>query len=352
MKIKKKFQIIALMTASAFALSACASSTSNSSTSSSNTTAANAVQVATSFYPLTYLVKEIGGDKVAITDLTPPGSDAHGAELAPADIAKLQKMDLVIYLDTFAPAIDEAIETSDLKNVLEIGQSVNLLEQEEVNAFSTNLGTETEHANETAEEHAEHSEEEADHDHSTETAEEHADHDHGTHDPHFWTDPARLAQAAPVVAAELAKISPENSELFTNNATAVTEKLTKLAEGFKTTLASKQCQTDAFIVTHLAFGYLALENNLKQIGIAGIDPETEPSPARIAQIKEAAEHYKVSTIFTTSDAEKKAASTVAAETGTKVEVLDPAATQRDTNKDYAQVMEENFKLLSTALGCK
>ncbi|MDY5585250.1 MAG: metal ABC transporter substrate-binding protein [Arcanobacterium sp.] len=347
MKIKKKFQLMALITASAFALSACSSTNSSSTTDSTTTAAADAVQVATSFYPLTYLVQEIGGDKVAVTDLTPPGSDAHGAELAPADIAKLQKMDLVIYLDTFAPAIDEAIETSDLKNVLEIGQSVNLLEQEEIDAFSESIGTtaetteETSHEGETTEEHAEHTDEHADHD----------DHDHGIYDPHFWTDPLRLAQAAPEVAAQLAKLSPENAELFTANATALAEKLTKLGEDFKSTLATKQCTTDTFIVTHLAFGYLALENNLKQIGISGFDPETEPSPARIAAIKAAAEEHKVSTIFTTSEAEKKVAESVATETGATVEILDPAATQLDPNKDYAQVMEENFKLLTAALGC-
>ncbi|XCB30970.1 zinc ABC transporter substrate-binding protein [Arcanobacterium hippocoleae] len=143
-----------------------------------------------------------------------------------------------------------------------------------------------------------------------------------------------------------------NKSVYEENATAAADKLNRIANEFKNTLSAKQCRTNAFVVTHLAYGYLAAQNNLRQIGIASFDPDIEPSPARINQIKQAAEKYNIDTIFATSDAEKTVANAVANETGTKVEILDPAATQRDSEKDYIEVMTENFKLLQESLGCK
>ncbi|WP_235001801.1 metal ABC transporter substrate-binding protein [Arcanobacterium ihumii] len=347
----------AVVGAAALALAGCSGSGTDSKSSSK-------LNVSTSFYPITYLVEKIGGDAVKVNDLTPPGSDAHGAELSPAEIAKMEKSDLVIYLETMSPSIDKAVKTAKIKETMEIGKSVGLLPRTEIAAVSEQLPNvddaeghdhEAEGHDHEAEGHdheAEGHDHEAEgHDHEAEGHDEHG-HNHGVNDPHFWTDPSRLAKAAPLVADELAKLDSKNADMFKKNAAKVSDELTKAASDFKSTLADKQCTTRSFVVTHLAFGYLAKENNLKQIGIASFDPDLEPSPARIAQIKEIVARDHVNTIFTTSDQEMKVADSVARETGAKVQVLDPAATKRNKDKDYLDVMKENFELLSKSMSCK
>ncbi|MFC5369941.1 metal ABC transporter substrate-binding protein [Arcanobacterium bovis] len=376
MKEKLSLKFAALVGAAALALAGCSGSNDSSKDSSK-------LNVSTSFYPITYLVEKIGGDAVAVNDLTPPGSDAHGAELSPAEIAKMEKSDLVIYLATMAPSIDEAIKTAKIKKSLEIGQSVSLLPRTEIAAVSEELPNvdpkakaddhkdeakghddhDAEHKDDHKDDTKGHDEHDDDHkaeghdheaeghDHEGEGHDEHG-HNHGVNDPHFWTDPNRLAKAAPVIADELAKLDSKNAEKFKENAKKIADDLTKLASDFKATLSKEQCTTHSFVVTHLAYGYLAKENNLKQIGIASFDPDLEPSPARIAQIKEIVSRDHVNTIFTTSDQEMKVANSVANETGAKVQVLDPAATKRDKSKDYMDVMKENFKMLADSMNCK
>ncbi len=348
---KKNFwKIFALISASTLALGAC--------TNTPTKTEGAGLQVTTAFYPLTYLVEEIGGEKVDVTDLTPAGTDPHSAELSPSNISAMQKAQAVFYLESLSPAIDEAIISANLKNVINVAEHVSLITQEEIADHSENLAetttatteTEHDHEGETASETHDHETEATE---ATETTENHDhEHNHGIYDPHFWTDPARLAALAPVVAAELSKLDSANADTYAANAQKVANELTTLASDFKQKLQSSQCATNSFVVTHLAFGYLALENNLEQIGIAGFDPETEPTPARIAQIKTIVSERHIHTIFTTSDAESKAAAAVAAETGAAIAVLDPAATQRNPEKDYQTVMSENFTLLLSALECE
>ena len=316
-----KTKLSALVFASALALSACSSDTdAGGGTTGTAGVDDSTITVTTSFYPLTFLVEEIGGDNVTITDLTPPGADAHGVELSPREVADLENSDLVLYVEKLSPAIDDAIATSD-KDAVNIGEYVNLLPYDE-------LGGDP---------HA--------HDHD-----DHAGHDHGTQDPHFWTDPGRMMLAADQVAAELIELDPENEETYLANRDAVKERLQGLVDDLNS-IDALQCRTDVFLVSHKAFAYLGNEYGLVELGIAGFDPEIEPSPARVREVTELAGEHDLDTVFATSDGEMKTASAIGDEAGLSVEILDSAATQRDADLDYVEVMEQNLELLRQSMGC-
>lgn len=316
-----KTKLSALGFASALALSACSSDTdAGGGTTGTAGVDDSTITVTTSFYPLTFLVEEIGGDNVTITDLTPPGADAHGVELSPREVADLENSDLVLYVEKLSPAIDNAIAASD-KDAVNIGEYVNLLPYDEL----------------AGDPHA--------HDHD-----DHAGHDHGTHDPHFWTDPGRMMLAADQVAAELIELDPENEETYLANRDAVKERLQGLVDDLNS-IDALQCRTDAFLVSHKAFAYLGNEYGLVELGIAGFDPEIEPSPARVREVTELAGEHDLDTVFATSDGEMKTASAIGDEAGLSVEILDSAATQRDADLDYVEVMEQNLELLRQSMGC-
>ena len=359
----KRTGIIASLSALGLALAACSGGDSTSSDGK--------LPVTASFYPLAFVAEEVGGDLVTVTDLTPPGSSAHGVELSPKAIADMEKSKVVFYLKTMSPAIDDAVATTKV-NALEVGATANLLPRTEIDAAATD---DHDHEGETAEEHAAHADETTaaadDHDHEGETAEEHAahadettaatdghegesedehaGHDHGVNDPHYWTDPSRVLATVDPMTEALVKADPDNKATYEKNAADLKDRLGKLVESYKGAFA--QCETTSFVVTHKAFGYLAKEYELTQIGIAGFDPEVEPSPARVMEIKKLVESNNLTTIFATSEEEATTARAVAEETKTEIEVLDAASTKVG-DKDYIALMENNLTLLKDSMRCK
>ncbi|HAQ6590385.1 TPA: zinc ABC transporter solute-binding protein, partial [Enterococcus faecium] len=100
---------------------------------------------------------------------------------------------------------------------------------------------------------------------------------------------------------------------------------------------------------HAAFGYLALDYGLKQVPIAGLSPEEEPSSGRLAELKEYVKKNKINYIYFEKNANDKIAKTLANEAGIKLEVLNPLESltkeQMDNGEDYVSVMEDNLKAL-------
>lgn len=350
-------KIIALVGTLGLALAACSPA--------SDTGDAEKPQVTTAFYPLTYLVNEIAGDSVEVTDLTPSGGDAHGLELSPSDIEKMQKSDLVLYVAKLTPSIDDAVAAADVKS-LNVAEHADLLPYAKLTAETAPGGEnddffDSDDRDDNADDHDDYDDYDDHHADVDDDHDDHADHDddddhghhhdHGVYDPHFWTDPERMAEVAPVIAAELGKINPAQKDEYMERAKALKEQLDNLSDKYETAFEAKTCRTNAFIVSHEAFGYLAEDFDLVQIGVSGIDPEIEPSPARIKEITDLAKKYQIDTLFATSDAELRSMQSIAEESNLKVAVLDPAATQRDPNKDYLAVLEENFKRLLSANGC-
>ncbi|MGW0463775.1 metal ABC transporter substrate-binding protein [Streptomyces sp. NPDC003027] len=297
------------------------------------------LSVVASFYPMQYLAEQIGGDHVSVSTLTKPGVEPHDLELKPKQIAELGEADYILYLKGIQPAVDEAIKQAGVKNTVDAATLTKLEEH----------GTETghDHAGETAEEHAAHE------------GEAHADeHGHEGHeseagaDPHIWLDPVKYAEVAKGVGASLEKADPGHATDYRENTDALVKKLGDLDTAFETGL--KNTTTKTFITTHSAFGYLAERYGLDQEGISGMDPESEPSPARIKELQDIAAKEKVSTVFFETLASDKTAKTLATDTGLKTDVLDPleGITDRSKGDDYIEVMQSNLTALKKALGAK
>ncbi|MFC2459527.1 metal ABC transporter substrate-binding protein, partial [Peptidiphaga sp.] len=77
-------------------LASCGSSTKESDGAAKKS--GGKLNVATSFYPVQWLVQQIGGDKVTATSVTPANVEPHDYEISPAQIAKLGKVDALVYV--------------------------------------------------------------------------------------------------------------------------------------------------------------------------------------------------------------------------------------------------------------
>ncbi|MEU8763967.1 metal ABC transporter substrate-binding protein [Streptomyces sp. NPDC048659] len=290
------------------------------------------LDVVASFYPMQYLAEQIGGGHVAVDTLTKPGVEPHDLELKPKQIGELGEADVVLYLKGIQPAVDDAIAQAGVQHTVD----------------AATLTTLEKHGDEVGHEGHDHGAEEA-------GGEDHAGHDHGSEagtDPHIWLDPVKYAEVAKGVGAAFEKADPAHAADYKKNTDALVKKLGELNTQFETGLKNTAGRT--FITTHSAFGYLAERYHLEQEGITGIDPESEPSPARIKELQDIAKKDKVTTVFFETLASDKTAKTLAADTGLKTDVLDPleGITDKSKGADYIEVMRSNLAALQKALGAK
>ena len=338
--MSKRILAAACAAATALALSACTSTASSGDSSSKD----GKLTVMASFYPLQYLAEKIGGEHVSVTSLTPEGAEPHDLELSPKMVDSLSSADAVVYLAGFQSAVDEAIEQQAPKTVIDVSPAADLIE----------AGTDANHPAEDEEEatdEAQSGETEAhDHDHEGHEHEGHEHHHDMSADPHFWLDPTRMAHAATLVGDKLAEADSAHADVYKANAKALAEELNTLSDTLVTKTSS--CKVKTFVTAHTAFGYLADRTGLTQVGISGLDPESSPSPARLAEIAQIAKEQGVTTIFTEALIDPKVAQTLADDLGITTAVLDPIESQTDASKDYAAVMQANIDALTKALDCQ
>lgn len=331
--MSKRILAAACAAATALALSACTSTATSGDSSSKD----GKLTVMASFYPLQYLAEKIGGEHVSVTSLTPEGAEPHDLDLSPKMVDSLSSADAVVYLAGFQSAVDEAIEQQAPKTVIDVSPAAELVE----------AGTDANHPSEEEEEATDEAQsgETEGHDH-----EGHEHHHDMSADPHFWLDPTRMAKAATLVGDKLAEADSAHADVYKANAKALAEELNTLSDTLVTKTSS--CKVKTFVTAHTAFGYLADRTGLTQVGISGLDPESSPSPARLAEIAQIAKEQGVTTIFTEALIDPKVAQTLADDLGITTAVLDPIESQTDASKDYAATMNSNIDALTKALDCQ
>lgn len=299
------------------------------------------LSVTASFYPLEFLVEQIGGDHVDVTTLTGPGVEPHDLDITPRQTGRMSEADVLLYLRGLQPAVDKAVDQAGVKNTVDAADLTTL------EAHGSSSGDGHDHGEGDGHDHGE----EEGHDH----AEEEGDgHDHGDSglDPHVWLDPVKYAEMADGVGEALQKADPDHAADYRKNTEALTGKLKKLDQNYRDGL--KNTDTRTFITTHAAFGYLAERYGLDQESIAGVDPESEPSPARMKELQKIAAQEKVTTVFFETLASDRTAKVLAEDTGLRTGVLDPleGITDKSQGDDYLEVMEANLAALKKALGAK
>ncbi|MYY00302.1 zinc ABC transporter solute-binding protein [Streptomyces sp. SID486] len=278
--------------------------------------------VVASFYPMAFLAERIGGDHVHVTTLTSPGQEPHDLEISPKQIASLEESDAVLYLKGLQPSVDDAVAQSP------VGTKID----------AASLTTLEHHGNEVGGHAAGHDTHEGDED--------------AGKDPHIWLDPVRYAQVARGVAGAFEKADPKHAADYRKNTAKLVGELDALNARFERGLAHTGSRV--FITTHAAFGYLAERYGLTEEAINGLDPESEPSAARIRDLEGMAEADGATTVFYETLVSDKTARTVADDAGLKTDVLDPieGITDKSRGKDYIAVQEANLKALRAALGAK
>ena len=276
------------------------------------------LQIYTSFYVLYDLTVKIGGEHVAVYNLVPPGAEPHDWEPEAADLVRLEQADLLVYngagMEHWVDKVVGSLDNTDLV-LVETTSGLALLE-------------------------AGHDQDSQDH---AETG--------GRYDPHVWLDPQNALHQLGVIRDALVKADPEHAADYAAASTAPAARLEQLDRAYRDALG--QVTRREIVVAHEAFGYLARAYQLEQVGIEGLSAESEPDPARMAEIVDYARLHDVQVIFFEELASPKVAETIAREIGARTAVLNPleglAGEQIEAGEDYFSVMEQNLRSLVDAL---
>ena len=281
-------------------------------------------QITTGVFPVAWLASELAGGCAGITDLTPSGGDVHDLELTASQTRAILSADLVLTVSGFQPSFDDAVTTRT-------GTTLDL-----INEINPITGVKHHH----------------DHDHDDEHGHEDESGDKKDNeilDPHFWLDPNRSLTAVELISNQIAALDENCATAVASNKQRVISDLTQLDLAYSSELA--QCQSRTLIVSHQAFGYLADAYNLTQIAVAGLDPEGEPSAARLKEVINLAKAQEVSAVFTESSANPAVAETLAKELAVGILTLDPIEL-KPASLDYLLVMNTNLENLKQGLACR
>ncbi len=305
----------------------------------------------------------VGGD-VQIDVLLPPGADPHDYQISSSQAAMLYDVDLVVTnglgLEEGLIDVLEAAE-ADGVNILEIASQLDPI------PFSFEDAHHDEEADDHGDEEAD-EEEDGDHDeeaddHGDEEAdeEEEGDHDeeaddHGDTsglDPHFWTDPLRVAQAAMLIAEALAAIEPSIDWAARAEAYAAT--LTELDAEIQDILAPIPDENRLLITNHDSLGYFADRYGFEIIGavIPGGATLADPSSAQLAELVDEIVEEGVKVIFAETIEPTALAEAVAAEAGTDVAVVElhtgSLGEPGTTTDNIVGMLRDNAKRIADAL---
>lgn len=308
LKVTKSLMIAGL---SSILLAGCASSTVSSD---------GKIDVVTSFYPMYEFTKQVAGEHANVIALIPAGSEPHDWEPSAKDMKKVKEADVFVYNGIVEGWAEQALQSAAnaKRVVVEASKGIDLIEGM----------------------HDEGEEEEEDaHGHSHEL------------DPHVWLSPLLAQHEVEAIAQGLIAVDPAHKEDYRNNADTYIAKLKALDVKFRDTLATVKHKE--FVTQHAAFGYLAKAYGLTQVPIAGLSPEEEPAPDKMADIIQFAKEKQVKTIFFETLVDPKVATTIAKEINAHTDVLNPleglTAEDKKNNLDYISVMTNNLQALKKAL---
>ncbi|MGG1556451.1 metal ABC transporter substrate-binding protein [Paenibacillus ferrarius] len=283
------------------------------------------LNVVTTFYPMYEFTKQVAGEHANVVALIPAGAEPHDWEPSAKDMKKVKEASVFVYNGIVEGWVDDALESAgnEKRIVIEASKGITLME---------GLPEEEGHGHEHKDDHKEAQ-------------------DGKVLDPHVWLDPVLAQKEVNTIAEGLAQADPAHKDDYRKNADAYIAKLQALDTSFRTSLTS--VKRKEFVTQHTAFGYLAKEYGLTQVPIAGLSPEEEPAPDKMADIIKFAKYNQVKTIFFETLVDPKVAKTIAKEINAKTDVLNPleglTSKEMKDNHDYLSVMNSNLEALMKAL---
>lgn len=269
--------------------------------------------VVASFSILGDFVREIGGDRVAVTTLVGPDGDAHVYSPTPADAKTVAGAKLVVVNGLkFEGWLTRLVKSSGTKATV---------------ATATTGIT------------------------PLKMADDHG-HGHGGEDPHAWQSVANAKLYVGNVRDALVAADPAGKAGYEANAAAYQTKLDALEAEIKAAVARIPADRRKAITSHDAFGYFVKAYGIAFIAPQGVSTEAEASAKDVARIIRQIKAEKVPAVFLENITNPRLAEQIAKESGAKIggrlysDALSAAGGPAGT---YIAMMKHNISQIEKAL---
>jgi len=290
------------------------------------------LKVVATIFPIYDFARNIGGDKIKVTMLLPPATDAHNYELKPEDIVKVSKTDIFLFTNF-------EMEQWAYKIIKSAGENTNVMAIETGNgAFLLPL-----------------SDEEGHHVHSGNTGHDEHNGHASKFDPHIWLDLDNAQKMVDNIASAFIKKDSRNSDYYLKNAREYKLKLIALDQRYRNEL--NKCKTKTILhAGHWAFAYLAKKYNLIYVAASNVTADAEPTPQKIVSLIEQVKAKNIPYIYYEDLVAPRLAQTIAQETGTGLLKLsnghDISKKDMKSGLCFIKLMEDNLDTLKKGMQCR
>jgi zinc transport system substrate-binding protein len=263
--------------------------------------------VIASILPLSGFAEKVGGKKIKVFEMVPPGASPHTYEPTPGQLEKVSKAGIylsvgsgiefeITWLDKIMTLNDEMILVDCSKGIELIGAIGNPNDQN------------------------------SDHDDEEVYNEIEDDHNMGGIDPHIWLSPINASIMVENIYLSLSKLYPEDEDIFYDNKKEFQDELEMLDRKIREILRGNTQRK--IIVFHPGWSYFARDYGLEQIVIE--KEGKEPSPRDMVRVIDLAKDSDIKIIFASPEFSPKSAEVIADEIGGNVVLISPLA------KDYIE----------------
>jgi ABC-type Zn uptake system ZnuABC Zn-binding protein ZnuA len=302
--------LMVILSASVLVAAACGgggASPSGASSPSASPSGATTVSIVATTTVFADIIRNVGGDRVAVSSIIPAGVGPEDYEPKPDDARKLAGADLIVSngvgLDDFLDKlIGAAGEGSTTRLVLGDGIQTILVD--------------------------------------------------GEANPHFWLDPSLVAtHYVPAIASALTKLDPAGGTYYSANAAAYTTALGALDDANKAKIATIPAANRKLVTFHDAFPYFAAHYGFEVIGVILPNVGQEPSAADLAALVQKVKAAHVKAVFSEAQFSPELAQTLADEAGitTVVTTLYNDTVGPPPNDTYLKMMAWNVDQIVTSL---
>lgn len=205
------------------------------------------------------LVREIGGDEVALTTLMGPGIDPHQYNASEGDIQRMAQADWVLYnglhlegrmTDLFPEMSQRGVATTALAEAA-VPDSLLIPSAEFASSY----------------------------------------------DPHVWFDVSLWRKAALHVGKRLADLDPDHADTYQRRAAEYAERLDELDTYARDQIAQIPEERRVLITSHDAFRYMGRAYDLDVRGLQGISTASEAGTADVQALAQFVADRRIPTLF-------------------------------------------------------
>ncbi len=288
------------------------------------------ITVAASIGPLGDFCRKIGGERVEVAVLIPPGASPHVFEPTPQAMAKAMRAGVLVYVGA---GLDPWVE-----RLAATGQGVKRIMVEAVAGLPLLTDVDVGDAKKGGLSPA------APGAHKHPEVEEHT---HARGNPHVWLDPVLAQDICRRIATALIQADPRRRQTYDHNLAVYLTELKELDQ--EITRRVETFTIKEFVAFHPSFTYFARRYGLTEAGVIEIAPGREPTPGHIRRIIDNIKKYQVRVVFAEPQLSSRVAEVIAREAGVKVLVLDPLGGRPPYGDDYLKMMRHNISRLEQAM---